>query len=297
MCLCCILVHKNIKNKRYFLYLMDWSSSQIFICGTARNCEQYIEAVFANINQIADLFADVRIIISFDDSEDKTLLKLTQQKFKYKDKLHILVNREPLSNTRTKNISNARNMYLNKMREIANTGYDAKYFIAIDMDNVCSGQMDLDVFKRAMGREDQWDSVSFNRHGYYDIWALSIDKYVYSCWGWLSPYEVVDHVRQYIINKLSKIPADEFAECRSAFNGFAIYKTAMFLDCHYDWRMPKQYMTLKELQKQQRILWNVGSVSPLEIQTDEADCEHRAFHMMAIDKHGARIRISPEILF
>ena len=88
------------------------------------------------------------------------------------DKLHILINREPLTSYRTKNISNARNMYLDKMRELVNTGYDAKYFIAIDMDNVCSGQMDLDVFKRAMGREDQWDSVSFNRHGYYDIWAL-----------------------------------------------------------------------------------------------------------------------------
>jgi hypothetical protein len=276
---------------------MDWSSSKIFICGTSRNCEQYIEAVFVNINQIADLFADVRIIVSFDKSEDKTLLKLTQQKTKWGDKLHILINREPLTSYRTKNISNARNMYLNKMRELANKGYDAKYFIAVDMDNVCSSEMDLDVFKRAMGREDQWDSVSFNRRGYYDIWALSIDEYVYSCWGWLKPWEVVDHVREYIINKLSKIPADGFAECRSAFNGFAIYKAAMFLDCHYDWRMPKQYMTLNELKKQQRILWNVGSVSPLEIQTDEPDCEHRAFHMMAIDKHGARIRISPEILF
>ena len=27
------------------------------------------------------------------------------------------------------------------------------------------------------------------------------------------------------------------------------------------------------------------------------DCEHRAFHLEAINKNGARIRISPEILF
>ena len=276
---------------------MDWRSSRIFICGTVRNCEQYLDAAFNNIKRIEELFADVRIIMSFDNSDDKTLLKLTQQKSKYRDKMHILINREPLTPYRTKNISNARNMYLDKMRELVNTGYDAKYFIALDMDNVCSGPMDLDVFKRAMNREDQWDSVSFNRPGYYDIWALSIDKYVYSCWGWLSPWEVVEHTREYIINKLGKIPADEFAECRSAFCGFAIYKTDMFLDCHYDWRIPKQYMTLKELEKQRRLLWNVGSVSPLEMQTDEPDCEHRSFHMMAIDKHGARIRITPEILF
>jgi hypothetical protein len=61
--------------------------------------------------------------------------------------------------------------------------------------------------------------------------------------------------------------------------------------------MPKQYMNLEELKKQQNILWGVGSISPLEEQTDEPDCEHRAFHMMAIDKNGARIRISPEKLF
>ena len=27
------------------------------------------------------------------------------------------------------------------------------------------------------------------------------------------------------------------------------------------------------------------------------DCEHRAFHVEAINKNGARIRISPEIVF
>ena len=27
------------------------------------------------------------------------------------------------------------------------------------------------------------------------------------------------------------------------------------------------------------------------------DCEHRSFHMQAINQNGARIRISPEIVF
>ena len=276
---------------------MDWQSSRIFICGTTRNCESHIDSVFSNIDRLAQLFADFRIIIAFDSSMDKTLLKLVHQKQKYGEKLDLLINQQPITNIRTQNISNARNKCLNRMRELVATGYNAEYFVMIDMDDVCAGSMDLDVFKRAMNRQDKWDSVSFNRVGYYDLWALSIDAYVYSCWGWLSPWEVVEHMREYIIDKLSKIPADEFAECRSAFNGFAIYKTAAFLDCHYDWRMPTQYMTLEELQKQRKILWNTGSGSPLDVQTDEPDCEHRAFHMMAIAKNGARIRITPEFLF
>lgn len=278
---------------------MDWTSSRIFICGATRNCEVYLDSVFANIDRVADLFADFRIIIAFDPSSDKTLLKLAQHKHRYGDKMHLLINNNirSMSIHRTQNISNARNKCMEKMRELTATGYKSDYFINIDMDNVCAGPINLDVFKRTMNLQDKWDSVSFNRVGYYDAWALSIDAYVYSCWGWLSPYEVVDHMREYIIDKLSKIPENEFAECRSAFNGFAIYKTAAFLDCHYDWRMPKQYMTLDELKKQQKILWNVGSKSPLDIQTDEPDCEHRAFHMMATAKNGARIRISPEFLF
>ena len=39
-------------------------------------------------------------------------------------------------------------------------------------------------------------------------------------------------------------------------------------------------------------------VNKSQIKTDLVeDCEHRAFHMEAINKNGARIRISPEILF
>lgn len=282
-----------------FLYskMPNSESSRVFICGTVRNCERFLEPAFNNIKKIVELFADFHIIMAFDESEDKTLLVLTQYKQEFGDKMDILVNRNPMSVHRTENISNARNSCLNKMRDRVQTGFAADYFIMMDMDDVCSGSMDIDVFKRAMNKSDQWESVSFNKHGYYDLWALSIDSYVYSCWGWLeNPWMVVEQMRTYIIDKLSKIPADQFAECRSAFNGFAVYKTSVFLDCHYDWRMPKQYMTLEELKENQQLV-GMSSRSPLDAQTDEPDCEHRAFHMMAIAKHGARIRITPECLF
>lgn len=275
---------------------MSWSTHSIHICGTVRNSELYLDDVFSNIKKLANLFADFHIIIAFDISEDKTLLKLTNYKHEFGDKMDILLNRNRLSPRRTENISNARNACLTKMRERTEK-HGSDYFIMIDMDNVSSGSMNLDVFRRAMDKSDQWDSVSFNRYGYYDLWALSIDKYVYSCWGWNTPWQVVEHMRTYIIDKLSKVPADEFVECRSAFNGFAVYRTSKFLDCHYDWKMPKQYMTLDELLEQQNVLGNMGTKSPLDVQTDEPDCEHRAFHMMAIAKNGARIRISPECVF
>jgi len=276
--------------------MSNCESSRVFICGTVRNCEKFLEAAFNNIKKVTELFADFHIIMAFDESTDNTLLVLNQYKQDFGEKMDILVNTNPLSIHRTENISNARNACLNKMRDIVQSGFAADYFVMMDMDDVCSGSMNIDVLKRAMNKSEQWESVSFNRHGYYDLWALSIDSYIYSYAGWETAWIVAETMRTYIIDKLSKIPADEFAECRSAFNGFAVYKTSVFLDCHYDWRMPKQYMTLSELEENQRLV-NMNSKYPLDVQTDEPDCEHRAFHMMATAKHGARIRITPECLF
>ena len=273
------------------------ADSNVFICGTVRNCEQYLDTVFNNIKLLTDLFADFRIIIAYDKSDDKSLLKLVNQKSNYSDKMDILINKDPMYHHRTMNISKARNACLNKMHEHINAGFSAEYFIVVDMDDVCSSNMNIDVLKRAMIKQDKWDSISFNREGYYDIWALSIDSYIYSCWGWYNPLIAVNKTKTYIIDKLKKTPPDELVECRSAFNGLAVYKTAKFINCKYDWRMPKQYMSMDELFENQRAVGFLYSVSHLDKSTDEPDCEHRAFHMMAIDKNGARIRISPECLF
>jgi glycosyltransferase involved in cell wall biosynthesis len=282
--------------------MSNCESSRVFICGAVRNCEKLLDVAFNDIKKITELFADFHIIMAFDESTDNTLFILNQYKQDFRDKMDILVNTNPLSVHRTENISNARNAYLHKMRDIVKSGFVADYFIVMDMDNMnlannCRGSMNIDVLKRAMNKSDKWECVSFNKHGYYDIWALSIDSYIYSYQGWETTWIVAETMRTYIIDKLSKIPADELVECRSAFNGFAVYKTRFFLDCHYDWRTPKQYMTLEDLKENQRILGYMPSTSPLDVQTDEPDCEHRAFHMMATAKHGARIRITPECLF
>lgn len=282
--------------------MSNCESYRVFICGAVRNCESFLEVAFTDIKKITELFADFHIIMAFDESEDNTLLVLNKYKQDFGDKMDILVNQNPLSIHRTENISNARNAYLNKMRDRVKSGFVADYFIVMDMDNMnldnnLRGSMDIDVLKRAISKSDQWECISFNKPNYYDIWALSIDSYIYSCWGWLeNPWLVTDNIRTYIIDKLSKTPADELVECRSAFNGFVVYKTSVFLDCHYDWRIPKQYMTLTDLIENQRLV-GMSSRSPLDVQTDEPDCEHRSFHMMATAKHGARIRITPECLF
>lgn len=273
----------------------------VFICGTVRNCEQWIDRAFDTIRQIEPLFNKTHIIISYDESNDKSLLKLVQYKALYAKRMDIFINRDPLSHRRTENISKARNVLLDKMNRIIEDSSEKNeqwpYFIMMDMDDVCAKTPNIDVIQRALDRAEEWDTISFNRPGYYDIWALSIPPFIYSSWGWENPQNVVDIMRNYIVKKLEDLPSEDLLECQSAFNGFAIYKTDPFLKCRYNWLMPKEYMSIRDLKANRRELGDRHSFSPLDQLTDEADCEHRAFHMSAIHNYGARVRISPECVF
>ena len=275
-----------------------------FICGCVRNCEKYIDSVFNAIKQIESVFSETRIIIAYDESSDKSLLKLAQYKHLRGDKMDVLINRQPLSPYRTQNIANARNSILAKMREDET---QFPIFIMMDFDDVCAAPLDLEVLKRALTRESEWDSISFNRPGYYDIWAVSLKPFVYSAWGWTEPREVVRIMRNYIMDKLDKLNQTELLECSSAFNGFALYKSSVFLGCSYDWRRPLEYISVEDIEKNREALVKHSRLAeesrgiitryPLDKSVEEPDCEHRSFHMSAISRFGARIRISPEILF
>jgi len=280
-------------------YRMNTEKSNAFICGTVRNCEQWLDAVFGAIEQMEPVFNKIHIIIAYDDSNDKSLAKLVRYKSIYKERMDIHVNRDPLSHRRTENIANARNVLLDSMkRRIAeNPLEDWPYFIMMDMDDVCAKKVNVDVLQSVLNRSDEWDTISFNRQFYYDIWALSLKPYIYSCWGWERPQLIVDATRHYITKIMLNIRKDQLLECQSAFNGIAIYKTSIFLKCRYDWRMPKEYMLINDLLENQRVLGNPRSLSPLAQKTDEPDCEHRSFHMSAIANYGARVRISPECIF
>ena len=60
------------------------------ICGPVRNCEVFLDKVFANIEKIGALFNDYEILIYYDPSKDNTLTKLKQyQKKNSRLKLYI----------------------------------------------------------------------------------------------------------------------------------------------------------------------------------------------------------------
>lgn len=267
---------------------------KVCICGTVKNVGKYLQNVFKNMEKIASLFEEYIIILYYDKSEDDTL----QQLKKYQENntnFYFYVNTFPLSKYRTHNISKGRNICLNKIRE-KYTNYE--YFIMMDCDDVCSGNINLDVLEKNL-QNNEWDALSFNRKNYYDIWALSIKPYVVSMRHFHNMVSVEKTMKRYVTKLLDKIPKNKLLPCYSAFNGFSIYKTNVFIRCSYDGKLrldliPKKKISINQLALNDKIKLIYDSNAEDNI---NQDCEHRSFHLQAIQKFKAKIFISPDILF
>jgi hypothetical protein len=227
---------------------------------------------------------------------------LKQKKTKYNMELiHVLENEDIFHiEMRSQRISNARNEYLKYIKKEDNN--DFQYFIVMDMDNVCTGTIDTDSITYHLKNDSLWDSISFNSRPYYnDIWGLSIEPYLMSCWHFPTGKDIVYKIQSYISEKLYNLNRYDLLECQSAFNGFAIYKKSKFIDCQYHWRIKNigNYVTDEEIKKNEIALDNPFTINKSyhSVVHPATDCEHRHFHMEAIKKYNAKIRISPICLF
>ena len=269
-----------------------------YICGCVKDCEPYLKPIFQNIRTISQQFSDFRIIIAYDESSDYSLNILHKIRKTFPDgKMTILLGDTPLTPIRTQNIANARNRILTEIRQ-DNPDSQFEYFIMMDMDNVCSGNLNISVLDKYLHCERideplKWDALTFNRTKYYDIWALSIKPYTFSCWHYDNAKTVVNTMKSYIKTKLTEYgDKNELLPCISAFNGFGIYRTAKYINIHYEWNInhtlaiyPKNMIDIMSR--------HVGSQPISRID----DCEHRFFHISASKMNGARIFISPLCLF
>jgi len=263
------------------------------ICGTIKNCAEHIDKVFNNIKKIIRLFKEYQIILYYDDSCDDTLKKL----YKYKEYLNIKIhhNKTYFSANRTHRLAFGRNYCLKKINKYFS---HYKYFIMMDLDDVCSNDIHISVLEKNIINDTNWDALSFNKENYYDLWALSIRPYIFSYIHFNNPSTVAHNMHACITNKLNMLRKNELLKCYSAFNGFSIYKTEIFKDSYYNGRIclnliPKNLIEETKKQNNSEIVF----YGDCWLNARKEDCEHRAFHFYAIHKKNARIRISPEVLF
>jgi hypothetical protein len=267
------------------------------ICGPVKNCGPYLMKVLENIEKIGSLFKDYSIVIFYDKSSDDTLEKLNNYQ-KKNSKLKFFLNPKPLFKFRTHNIAYARNNCLDYIRK---NKYKYPFFIMMDFDDVNCKNINVSILPKYFSDKiNDWDALSFNTSPkYYDIWGLSIFPYCFS-------YNHFDNnennnynvIQNYVTNKLNNLPKGELLPCISSFNGFSIYKTEKFVNCYYDGNIrldliPNNFLLAhSKVAKSHFMIKNYGHING-----KYEDCEHRAFHAMAITKTNSKIKISPEILF
>lgn len=256
------------------------------ICGCVKDCEKYLDNVFKNIKKIQKLFIKSKIIISFDISNDFTLKRLIELK-NYFD-IDIIINKDPLTNSRTVNIERARNKILNK---IFQSYSEFDYFIMIDMDDVSSKPININVLEEILDEKkiNIWDGLFFNNANYYDFWGLNFKDFQYSCWHSNNVKKLIN-----IMNTEFKKECEnkEFIECQSAFGGFGIYKLEKFKDCYYRSLIDLSLFNMEHIKN----IYNKYQILFM-INENIYDCEHRYFHLNAIRKNNVKLLIYNKNLF
>ena len=261
------------------------------ICLCVYNNQFGLPFVLNNINKINHLFESLKILVFYDNSTDNSLQILNEYSNKYKN-MEIIINDCKKSRNRVENIAFARNALLGLIRQ-KYSNYE--YFMMMDSNEYsCIGDINPHVITDALSRND-WDSISFDREaGYYDTWALSFDPYIYSFFHFSNWNKVVDLMRNEFSNLLADYKLnkpDELIPVYSSFNGFSIYKTDKFLNCNYNTNINLSLFPINSIEKEQEITGcNI-------INAMGGDCEHRHFHLEAIKKNNARIRISTKYVF
>jgi hypothetical protein len=235
-------------------------------------------------------------ILYYDISLDNTLQKIKDYQIK-NNKLQIIINNEPPLEYRTHRIAKGRNSIIQMIKD-KYSNYE--YFIMMDCDYVCANKIHLTVLKNYLLVPETWDSLSFNREDYYDVWALSIPPYIVSVRHFHNIGKAEQIMKKFITKKLNNLEKNQLLTCLSAFNGFSIYKTPKFLNCNYDGRLRLDLLPMKMIKLNEKVINDklqfIYNKEGCE-NTIYEDCEHRSFHLQAIKKNNAKICISPHILF
>jgi hypothetical protein len=262
------------------------------VCLCVYNNERGLVPVLNNANKLSSIFDDLKILVFYDHSTDNSLQILEIYNSKYKNMV-IKVNPAKISVSLVENIAYARNGLLEIIR---NKYANYEYFIMMDSNEYsCIGSINLDVISEMLERNDEWDSISFDREaGYYDYWALSYDPFIYSFFhfdnNFKTLYQIMKNDFEKKLAEKKSVNPNELISVYSAFNGCALYKCAKFLNCSYNSNIDLNLFPSSILQKN---IESFGNIS----QKMAHDCEHRQFHLEAIAKNNAKIRISTKSLF
>jgi glycosyltransferase involved in cell wall biosynthesis len=265
-------------------------SNSCAICVCVYKSEQYLPKLLDVVSKTAKMFSSYNIFFAFDNAGDNSRSLLLDYLDKEPNAKIIPGGRNP-NHPRVFNIAQARNNCLSEIRCLTN---QPTYFIMIDANYSVQTQFRPYILEKHLERSAEWDALSFNRKPYYDEWALSLGNHKISIWHLSDTVRdsYRENMRKELHDGFSRVGKGNYLSVDSAFCGYGIYKTNVFINYNYSpfWR-PDLLLTSQQIgsyMKSGMLRMNVASIS---------DCEHRNFHAEASIHSGARIMIANDQLF
>jgi len=283
----------NVYKNHTFLYTrMDCN---VCCCLTVRNCGRFLPLIFENLELLSKEFSGFHVVFVYDNCCDNSESLLNSYKESSAHPVYVIHNIGNNSSLRTERIASSRNKCLDI---VYNTIQNIDYHFMIDADDRNIKKWNVQIIKDCF-QNDTWESISFNREKYYDIWGLMYDNIKQHCWGYKPSQPIVTYMENDITKKLNKMQNDELFECFSAFNGFAIYRTPVFKDILYDGNYFHIKTLISDDERRETVLFlqtklNIGDLCINEEYSE--CCEHLYYHISAIQQKNARIRISKHCL-
>jgi hypothetical protein len=289
---------------------MQTNKVSVAVCLCVYNNEQGLPMCLENIESIHHIFHRMVINVVYDISEDNSYQILMNFKKKNEDKsmhqripMNIVINTAKRNlQSKSVNIATCRNMLLNMIR----TSYrDYEYFIMMDTNEYsCIGKINTQLMydiihpgphSESNNHISKYDAITFDREaGYYDWWALSFDPYIYSFYHIVNSFKVAAQMKTMftdVLNYYRTNHPNDLIPVYSAFNGFGIYKTSKFINCSYS-----SDININLFPKP--IVHKMINLTKSNIHNHyKDDCEHRKFHLEAIQKNNAKIGVSTKYMF
>jgi hypothetical protein len=214
------------------------TESEILVCGTVRNLEKKIKQEIAHFKKITKIFKKVNFFLVESDSEDNTcnILKCIKKKesnFRFLS----LGNLEAEIPLRTERLAFCRNIIVD---EVIKNYESVDYIFMADLDGVNNLLTEKNIIDCWQASVD-WDVICANQLSfYYDIYALRQDFWnnndcvitknkLESIIGINNAHKVAIESKQIKIN-----PDMQPFKVNSAFGGFAIYKSKVFVTGRYN---------------------------------------------------------------
>lgn len=249
-----------------------------------------LDKVIANIEKIGGIFSEYRVLFFYDGTKNTTLDTLLTN-MNRNERIDLLINVKYKSKReKTHNMANARN----KLIEHAFSS-KPEYIIMMDCDHNTALPIDLDVLEKHLVRKD-WDGITFRlKNKQVDLDTLSLDNAMMSMWNFEQP-NAEKIYKQEIENRILNVGTGGLVRVFSAFNSLAIYRTKKFSESRYDGRPRKDYIPLFFVKRNEETAGKMRE-QVNSFGDEDQDSEHRAFHLHAVMKHNARMRLSTEYLF